>query len=220
MSGNIAPKLAPETRELKTHNHLLGNRTALDEAFERDGYWFFRDVLDKGAVGRLRQVYVTELESQGVVDPVGNAPTDRGVPYNGASLDHFPPHMEPLDEGESWKAFVAEKPIHDFFANLLEDEPVWLPIVEYRATPPAQDRVRRLSGIHQDGSTIVGIPFHICWVPLAEIDAETGGIVFAGGHAQRVHRAPLEPDGSKAFIPLNHLPEDCWHHTTYEPAIY
>src|SRR5581483_3085536 len=36
----------PPMRERSVSNHLLGNRAALDAAWDRDGYWFFRDVLD------------------------------------------------------------------------------------------------------------------------------------------------------------------------------
>ncbi|MEQ1854494.1 MAG: phytanoyl-CoA dioxygenase [Chthoniobacteraceae bacterium] len=207
----------PKTRELKVHNDLLGNRAALDEAWERDGYWFFRNVLDKDAVGRLRRVYVRELEKQGVIAPVGSAPTDRSVRYNGASLDDFPPHMGPLNGSSAWQDFVAERPIHDFFAKVLDDEPHWVPIVEYRATPPAADRQRTIVGIHQDGPMSAGIPFRICWVPLAEIDADIGGMIFAEGLTDRIHRAPaIDALGTKSFIPLEQLPADCWRHTTYQ----
>lgn len=79
----------PEMQELKTHNHLLGDLKALDKAWETDGYWFFRDVLDKDAVARLRQHWIDELETNGVIDPVGDAATDKSVRYNGGSLETY-----------------------------------------------------------------------------------------------------------------------------------
>lgn len=213
MSGLLP---VPETREVKVHNDLLGNRAALNEAWERDGYWFFRDMLDKGAVGRLREVYLRELEKLGVIDPVGDAPTDRSVRYNGASLDQYPPHMEPLEGSGAWQAFVAEKPIHDFISKVLDDEPYWVPIVEYRATPPAADRQRTVVGIHQDGPMSTGLNFRTCWIPLAEIDADIGGMIFAEGVAQEVDRHVIEPDGSRGRVPIQELPADCWRHTTFQ----
>ena len=45
-----------------------------------------RDVLDKGAVGRLRAVYLDVLRDLGVVDP----DRDDAAVYNGAPLDNFP----------------------------------------------------------------------------------------------------------------------------------
>jgi ectoine hydroxylase-related dioxygenase (phytanoyl-CoA dioxygenase family) len=211
------PRTAPHTQELKTHNHLLGDLPALDEAWEKDGYWFFRDVLDKGAVGRLRDAFTDELEAQGVIDPVGGAPTERSVRYNGASLASFPFRMEPLAGRAPWRDFVAEQPINDFFATLFGDQPFWVPVVEYRATPPTQDPARgRLDGVHQDGPYSPGIPFRICWIPLAEIDDDIGGLMLAEGHTEKVNRHPISDDGSNSMISPDQLPADCWRRTTYQ----
>ncbi len=217
-SGPASP-LPPPTREPRTHNHLIGNPAALEEAWERDGYWLFRDVLDKDAVARLRRIYVEELEKLGVIAPVGDAPTERGVRYNGADLTGMPRHMEPLAERRAWQTFVAEKTIHDFFVKLLDDEPFWVPVVEYRATPPSQESAEsRVTGIHQDGPHTPGVPIRTCWFPIAEIDADVGGIMFAEGLAQHVNRHPIDEDGSNLLIPLDQLPGDCWRHTTYRPG--
>jgi hypothetical protein len=207
----------PEVGELKTHNHLLGDLEALDAAWARDGYWFFRDVLDKDAVARLRKSWVDVLEREGVSDPVGDASTDKSIRYNGASLESFPFRMEPLVALKPWRAFVEEKPIHDFFTRLFDDEPFWVPVVEYRATPPQQDRNRpRIDGIHQDGPYSPGIPFRICWIPLAEIDAETGGLMLAEGMTEKINRHPRDAGGTNTAIRLEDIPADRWRRTTYQ----
>lgn len=206
----------PPMGELKTHNHLLGDRPALDTAWERDGYWFFRGVLDAGAVGRLRQVYIDELERQGVIDPVGDAPTDKSVRYNGVSLAAYPFRMEPIAARAPWRSFVAEPPIRAFFTRLFGEEPFWVPVVEYRATPPQQDPARsRFDGVHQDGPYSPGIPFRICWIPLAEIDSDVGGLALVEGLTERINRHPLA-DGSNTAIPVDSLPADAWRRTTYQ----
>jgi len=210
----------PETRELKTHNHLLGDLAALDAAWEQDGYWFFRDVLDKDAVGRLRQSWIDELETQGVIDPVGDAPTDKSVSYNGGSLDAYPFRMEPIAAKRPWVPFVAEKPINDFFTRLFQDDPFWVPVVEYRATPPQQDNSQsRIDVIHQDGPYSPGIPFRICWIPLAEIDDDIGGLMLAEGMAANQESYhPKSDGGSNLGIPLADIPADRWRRTTYQPG--
>ncbi len=210
---------SPPLREPKTHNHLLGDIPALEEAWERDGYWLFRDVLDKGAVARLRRVYTEELEKLGVIDPVGDAPTDRSVPYNGGSLDDYPRHMEPLARRKAWQGFVAEKPIHDFFVHLFGDEPFWVPYTEYRATPPIGDpKGERFMGIHQDGPNTPGVAFRTVWFPVAEIDRDIGGIVFAEGITDPINRHPRDAKGGNQMIPLDDLPDARWCHTTYRPG--
>ncbi|MBV9840974.1 MAG: phytanoyl-CoA dioxygenase family protein [Sphingomonadaceae bacterium] len=206
----------PVVHELKTHNHLIGDLAALDEAWRRDGYWFFRDVLDTDAVGKLRAEYVAELERQGVTDPVGDAPTDRSVCYNGASLADYPFRMEPLADRQLWKLLAAQKPINDFFQRLFEDEPFWVPIAEYRATPPSREPAQpRIDGIHQDGPYSPGLPFRICWIPLAEIDENVGGLILAEGLTEEINRHPKLANGSNTSIPLDAIPADAWRRATY-----
>ena len=208
----------PKMQELKTHNHLLGDKAALDAAWEQDGYWFFRDVLDKQAVARLRQSWIDELENNAVIDPVGNASTDKSVRYNGGSLETYPFRMEPIAAKRPWEQFVAEEPINAFFTRLFQDDPFWVPVVEYRATPPQQDTTKsRIDAIHQDGPFSPGIPFRICWIPLAEIDADIGGLILAEGMAaERVSFHPTLEDGSVGLIPLDAIPADRWRRTTYQ----
>jgi len=47
MTGATGAK-APPMGPVNVSSHLSGNKAALDEAWERDGYWSFRDVLDRG----------------------------------------------------------------------------------------------------------------------------------------------------------------------------
>jgi hypothetical protein len=206
----------PEMQELKTHNHLLGDKAALDQAWESDGYWFFRDVLDKGAVAKLRRVYTDELEKLGVIDPVGDASTERSVVYNGGSLESYPSRMEPIQKLQPWRPFVREPGVDGFFRKLFGEAPFWVPVVEYRATPPQQDPAKpRFDAIHQDGPYSPGIPFRICWFPLAEITPDTGGMAITEGLTEQTNRHPTIK-GSNQMIPLDDLPDDCWRHTTFQ----
>lgn len=202
--------------ELKVHNHLLGDLEALDRAWIQDGYWFFKAVLDRGAVARLRAKYVEELERQGVIDPPGSSPTEQSVQYNGRSLENFPHRMEPLAQREPWRAFAAEPAVHAFFTQLLGDEPFWVPIAEYRATPPAADRQReRFDYVHQDGPYSPGIDFRILWIPLARIDSDVGGLVLAEGLTDKINRHRIVAGTNKA-IPLEAVPASSWRRTIYE----
>jgi hypothetical protein len=198
---------------LNTANSLLGDREALASAWERDGYWFFRDVLDLGAVGRLRAVYASELERLGVASA-----DDPLVRYNGGSLEGFPFRMNDLSARKVWRPFVREPAIHAFFKGLLGDEPFWIPTVEYRATPPTSDRARpRLDYLHQDGFYNKGIPFRICWIPLAEIDERVGGLALAEG----LHGGPILHDASRPPlypIPAGAVPDDSWRRAHYRPG--
>lgn len=202
--------LAPAMGELSISNRLLGDRDALDQAWERDGYWYFRNVLDTAAVARLRSVFIDVLYSLGVVDR-----DDPEARFTGASLENFPYRMDPLVKMQPWKEFVSEPPIHAFFTQLLGGEPFWVPTVEYRATPPTRTRDRsRFDFIHQDGFYNSGIPFLICWVPLAEIDADIGGVALVEG----MHRKPYLHDLNRPpqfEVPDNAIAPQAWRRSTY-----
>lgn len=203
----------PEMKELNISNALLDDPAALAAAWERDGYWFFRDVLDQEAVARLRGVYMDFLAELGMVrrdDPLAL--------YSGKSLDGFPFRMEPLAQRQIWKPFASDPAIHAFFRRLLRDDPFWIPTVEYRATPPATDlRRERKDFVHQDGFYNAGIPFYICWIPLAEIDAATGGLILGEG----LHKGPYLHNASEPPlfpIPEGAVPDAAWRRATYRPG--
>jgi hypothetical protein len=197
--------------ELKISNCLLGDRAALDRAWERYGYWYFRNVLDTAAVARLRRVFMNVLHDLGVADR-----DDPEARFTGASLEQFPHRMDPLVKMQPWKAFVAEPPIHRFFTQILGDEPFWVPTVEYRATPPTRARDRsRFDFIHQDGFYNSGIPFLICWVPLARIDDDIGGVALVEG----MHRKPYLHDLNRPplfEIPGTAIAPEAWRRSTYQ----
>lgn len=208
----------PSMRELRVSNHLLGDPAALEAAWERDGYWFFRDVLDKGAVARLRDVYMETLNELGVIDP---AHTEAAV-HNGAPLDDFPirnsgsTEYDPLLARYPRNDFVNEPAIKQLFTQLFGDEPFWVPNTEYHALPPNPDKPgSRFNFIHCDGPNNKGLPLRICWIPLATIDEATGGLAVAEGmHKPRMGDFPRPPQG----IAADAIPEDAWRRAIYQPG--
>ncbi|MBH1997662.1 MAG: phytanoyl-CoA dioxygenase family protein [Sphingomonadaceae bacterium] len=205
-------------RELTVSNHLLGDAAGLAAAWERDGYWFFRDVLDKAAIGRLRSVYLDVLNEVGVIDPDR---TDAAV-YNGASLDNFPirndgtPGTDPLMARYPRNRFVVEPNIRAFFSELFGDDVFWVPNTEYHALPPGSGRAgKRFNFIHCDGPNNKGLPLKICWIPLVMIDEATGGLALAEGmHRPRMNDFPRPPEG----IAEDAIPANAWRRTVYQPG--
>ena len=215
------PTLAPTGSEPKTHNHLIGNLPALQQALDRDGYWFFRDVLDKDAVARFRKIYTDELEAVGAIDPVGDTSTAGSVrPGRGQpSIDVNLISGMPFSRSSVWRSFVEDKPIHDFLVRLLGEEPFWKPSAVYRTTPPRpESAANRITGYHQDGPSNPGIEFITMWVPIAEIDRDVGGIIFAEGLTDHVNRHRIDEHGSNKGIAPENLPAERLRHTTYRPG--
>jgi hypothetical protein len=208
----------PAMPEFNVSNALLGDRAALDAAFARDGYWFFRNVLDLEAVGRLRAVYLEILDQLGVIEP-GH---DDVAIYNGAPLDHYPikmggdPAIDPLLQRYPANDFVKEPKIKAFFEALFGGEVVWVPNTEFHAVPPNHQHAgNRFNYVHQDGANNKGLKLKVCWVPLAPIDEEIGGLALTEGlHIPRLNDFPRPAGG----IRYEDVPVTAWRRTAYQPG--
>jgi hypothetical protein len=187
---NAQLKIAtPEMRELNVSNRLLDDRAALQAAWDRDGYWFFRDVLDKDAIARMRSIITEYLGELGMIDPA-----DARARYTGADLTDFPFRLDAIVERKPYRTLTEDPKINAFFRRLFGVEPFWVPFTEYRATPPAQDLNRsRFDFI---------------------LDDDVGGLALAEG----LHTGPVlhEKDGAQ-ILPIKEsaIPPGAWRRTTY-----
>ncbi len=208
----------PAMPELNTANHLLGDKAALDAAWERDGYWFFRDVLDKDAIATVRAEFIDVLNDLGVVEP---GRTDVAI-YNGAPLDDYPirmggdPKIDPLLARHPRNSFVENPKIKAFFESLLGDEVVWVPNSEFHAVPPSgSDQPSRFNYVHHDGGANKGLALRVCWIPIAPIDEATGGLALTEGlHKPRMGDFPRLRKG----IDLADVPPESWRRAEYQPG--
>ncbi|PZU08346.1 MAG: phytanoyl-CoA dioxygenase [Sphingobium sp.] len=200
-----------EMRELIESNHALGDRDALDRIWSEHGYWFFRDVLDKDAVGAMRDEYLAELRKLDLVDAGSSEPI-----WNGKPIENFPATFEDLHKRRAWQNFVKDPRINAFFEEVLADQIYWIPIDYYRLVAPSKTKDdKAYLGLHQDGMSNPGIEFVTCWIPLAEIDEHTGGIVIAEGQHQRGYMDVT--DGKVGFSQGPAIPEDSWTRAHYQP---
>lgn len=211
---NARVKIAtPTMREFNVSNALLDDPAALQAAWDRDGYWFFRDVLDKGAIARMRSIITDYLGELGMIDPA-----DPLARYTGADLSNFPHRLDEIVKRKAYRTLTENPNINAFFRRLFGVEPFWVPFTEYRATPPLRQLNRpRFDFIHEDGVYNDGLPFLICWIPLAEIDDDVGGLALAEG----LHKGPVlhEKDGTD-ILPIKEaaIPPSAWRRTTYRPG--
>ncbi|RVQ69648.1 hypothetical protein EKN06_05675 [Croceicoccus ponticola] len=209
----VAGKGLPRMKHLNDATGKVGDPDAVFETISRFGHAYFRNVLDLGAVSRLKVRYLDVLKQLGVIDSAAEKPI-----WNGADLSDFPLKIEQLHEDKVWEQFVKEPAIEAFFTSLLGDRPFWFPIVEYRITPPVAELPEDpLIGRHQDGFYNIGMECYTCWVPLMEIDEQIGGLSVVPGlnHGEFYHDLNDHP---RFRIPPGVLPEDDWARETYYPG--
>jgi hypothetical protein len=208
----------PAIQEFNVSNHLLGDRAGLDAAFARDGYWFFRGVLDEGAVGQLRAVYFDVLNQLGVIEPG----RDDVAIYNSTPLHDYPikmggdPEIDPLLRRYPANDFVKEPRIKVFFEDLFGGEVFWVPNTEFHAEPPNPKHAgSRFNYVHADGPNNKGLPLKVCWIPLAPIDEETGGLALTEG----LH-VPCMNDFDRPAIGIqqDYVPQTAWRRAIYQPG--
>lgn len=209
----------PRMGQLKTANHLLGDREALKRAWERDGYWYFKDVLDKGVIGEMRERWIDYLQRQGLIDAGVNENRYNGSGFEGKEIT--PAELSRIGEfnRNSMHSMLTENPkIVATMKELLGDDPFWLPIAEYRANPPGDDPAKnRFIYPHQDGFYSRDMEMKICWVPVDYVDEELGGCAWIEG----AHRGPILHDLSKPPlfpIPTEVVPLDGWKRADFEPG--
>lgn len=205
----------PDMGELNVSNHLIGDPEALKAAWDRDGYWFFRDVLDKDVIAQIRATYVHYLARYGAVDP-----DDPDAICRGGDLDTLRKitNNSRLNDEKAHRLLHEAPTINAFFTRLFGCEPFWIPFSVHRTTPPANARREsRFDFIHADGIYNDGLDFLICWVPLAEIDDDVGGIAVVEG----VHKQPtLHRTEGMNIIPIREedVPPGTWKRATYRPG--
>jgi hypothetical protein len=204
-------ELVHNMREFNVSNHLLGDHAALQAAWDRDGYLFFRDVLDHEPLERMRAMMLDHLAGSGFIDR-----SDPDVKWNGKPREgftFFP--VEPLNKVHAAKAVMEDPKIRAFFQKLFGVPLYWVPFTEYRTTPPATEkRASRFDFIHEDAIYSDRLDFIICWIPLSTIDADVGGLAVAEG----LHKLPClhKKDGDKISpIEPAQVPDDAWVRTNY-----
>ena len=195
-------------RELVESNHALGDREALDRIWEEQGYWFFRDVLDKDALNALRNEYMGELKALELIDADATEPM-----WNGRPIENFPATFHSLHQRKLWQKFVKEPKINAFFEEVLNDQVYWIPMDYYRIVAPNKNPTSEVYlELHQDGMSNPGVDFVTCWMALADIDRQVGGLAIAAGQEKRGYMN--FGDGKMGFAD-GPIPEESWSTAHY-----
>ena len=190
---------------------LLADPEALRKRWEQDGVLFFKNVLDKDAVAKVRGEYLRRLKAMGLVDADATEPVWTGVDkVDGATA-------ESIDDS-LWSELVTHPSFDHVISTLLGEQAAFLPIVVYRVShplSPEQVPADTFHLRHQDGFFNKGIDFGLCWVPLMTIDEEVGGLAVAPGYSNKpfLHNPDLPP-----LFPIarDAIRDDEWRRGDYE----
>lgn len=202
----------PQSAGLPDSSGLIDDPDALRARWERDGFLYFRQVVDPSAIEAVRNEYIAHLQELGFVAPGQREPIWSGKDRADGKL------ATRIDDGV-WQRLVRhpsfDRPIRAF----LGAEPSWVPIVVHRSAPPSSAAVEDIyQGRHQDGVFNFGVEFITCWVPLMDIDEKVGGLaVVPGSHQQSYYDyAEGEIPGQAGGIAPGRIADDLWRRPDYK----
>jgi ectoine hydroxylase-related dioxygenase (phytanoyl-CoA dioxygenase family) len=199
-------------RPFTVANPSMDDCDALEALWKQDGYWFFKDVIDRDAVAMVRETYLKVLADLGQIER-----GDETATWTGRSLDNLPGYLHPLaplNKQVPWRQFLGDLNVAAFFRRILGEPVIWLPMLELRVVPP--DPTHSMFP-HQDGFFYNDLP-HVktVWFPISDISEEMGGLTLVRG----MHNQPFLHDRSKppSLIDPADLPDDAWRSSAYAPG--
>lgn len=193
------------TLELHNSTSDIDDFEVLNERYEREGYLFFRGLVDTEAVLRARRRMVAVLQEHGLAEPDGES-----VRWVGGDAKPLPENS-PAWSG-IYKELSEDSSFKRAFDKILGEPAVMVPMTIYRAYPPSMPP----AGAHQDGFFSPGIHgYRSFWIPLVAMNSSIGGLALAPrmnnrGYLHNTAKRPRSP------IPAGIIPEDNWASIDYE----
>lgn len=162
---------------LTDSNDIIDDSDALRARWDRDGVLYFSKVLDRSLVKWAEGKFRDALIGEDLIDPsredlvwTGNAPKTR----------------RPCDAigTEVWHEYAKLPLLNRLMRIVLDDEPVWIPIVAHRngmPTGPIQEGQDIFAARHQDSYFSGGMHYIVCWMPMRDAAMDEGSFAVAPG---------------------------------------
>ncbi len=188
---------------LTDSSDLIGNGPAIRKRWKDDGVLFFRNLMDPELIAWAREKYREALIAEDLIDPTSEVPNWTGVK---------PKTRRPCDAlGTTvWHEVVKQPELNAVMHDVFNARPVWIPIVAHRSgmpTGPVKEGQDIFSGRHQDGYYNEGIQFAICWMPIRDVDRDSGSFAVAPGTHDR---GALHVEALDDTIPPGIIDDDVW----------
>ncbi|MDA1190337.1 MAG: phytanoyl-CoA dioxygenase family protein [Candidatus Poribacteria bacterium] len=185
-------------------NDLLNDPEALRARADRDGYLFFKHLVDLNQLGRVYRDFTQILVDHEWLDK-GADPADL-ISTKPAVVEGHPEFMEVFDDFqrlESFHAFAHDPAILSMLETLFGDtvlvHPRNIGRIMFPTTPTTPP--------HQDFIHIQGTPdVWTTWLPLMDVPTELGGLsVLAGSHREGVYPIRRMPGAGGAGVEVDKI---------------
>lgn len=196
------------TRQFEVCNGMLDDHAALEAFYEKNGYLFFRAVLDPASVTEARDAMLAIASDEfGLVEKGDVTGKWTGKDYPSGSEE------EPCFAGIS-KQLMSYPQNQEVIGKILGDTPSMVPIVQYRLYPPNGP----VTMVHQDGFYSPGIhDYKPLWIPLTPCPREVGGLTIAVGQNHKGYFHNVAKDAPFP-IPDDLIDPESWATIDFEPG--
>lgn len=208
--------MAVALNEYVVSNDILDDAGGMRERMDREGYLFFRELVDPESIWRTRRDVLEVLQRAGwlkdgarLIDGIANGERV----YVEPEPDFLEVYQE-VQKVESFHRMAHSQAIMDVMEKLVGEEVLphpakiarlMFPQNNQHATPPHQDFV------HIQGTTET----YTCWMPLGDCPRELGGLsVLPRSHRKGVHSYHLSLGAGGMGVDDEHLKGD-WLTTDY-----
>lgn len=195
--------------EFAVSNDCLDDPAAIRGVLDREGYIFFRNVIDRDALLHVKQGMMAWFQARGLTTVIDGEPIITGADV--ASVGDYNPAL--ISTG-LWEWFSLRPETRTFYRRVYGEDGIVLPVGSYQYTWPG--RADCWDRIHQDGPFNTGIDFLTFWFPLMDIDEDTGGLALVPSPATTGSLHPhLEAGPISPYIPQETFDSSSWHRIDY-----
>ena len=164
---------------LQETNELLPDADRLRDRMEQDGYLLFRGLLNRDDVLSARRNVLEELANEGQLDP--SAALLDGIPKPGTKLFFHPELAQKNNVPLQQLLYDKDRELMEFFSHFLGGTVRHFDFTWLRCLSPGLGTPSHCDVVYMGRGTR---RLYTAWVPLGNIDFETGGLMLLEGSHQ------------------------------------
>lgn len=189
-------------QELRDASSISDDGAQLRAGLDRDGYLFFRGLLDRAVLDEVRRQVVGVLAADGWLqpgrDPADAVPSDIAEPERAPATPHYLATYAEIQRLQAFHELALASPLLAVLERLFGEPVATHPLKIARIGVPTPERWT--TPAHQDFTVVQGTAdFVTAWIPFGDCPREMGGLKVLEGSHRLGERTPVPAVGVGGF---------------------